>query len=1210
MAAVPTPTPLPRQRISVLIGDVGDPFWGQVMEGMYQAAHEHNLDLDYLQENLPTEPNPREEADLLRELTSQNIDILIHWGTSPQVIKGLLQHGTRLIQLTESDLTHPNAYAPLGLNDAAALAAEHIARQLQGTGRVALFGGMADSNRHERGRSRVQGFSRVLVRHPGIKVAHTPCPWHYEAAYEAAYAAFGAMAAQADPANTIGPDAIFGLSDTVALAARDAARELGMLPPGCLLVGLNGDPAALKEIAQGSMHATVETSAIDLGRDAVELALRLRQGKTPPNNFPYRVRLVTAENVQEASAQKLYALSAMPQRMINLNRQNTQQQTLQLETSIELMRSVGGILDPQKLSFEASERIRASYGYDTARLLRVEPDGKTVQPLGADYDPANFRYIGQDAALAEVMRSDTPVLTTSQNSQHSGHTRLLMPIHFGGQVTHILEMASQTTRQHRRADLANLQSLADLVGIAIRNAELYQESTSARVAAQVAEKAAEKADQLKSRLLANVSAELRTPLKNIIHHTRQAKSVLHAPASATNPGSHLDPYLGEIEHNSDTLNRLISDLLDLSRAEMNELSLNSHILNPAPILREAFTTLAGRQQGSNVRWLLDLPHTLPFITADPQRLHQVFINLLAQAARNTRSGSITLAAKVRLPYLCIGIEDTGAAMPQEVRDALFDPVNALISFHGEKKNLGIGLTIARRLVALHSGSIRLRVRPGGGNLINVLLPLPTLSGEVPEAADEAQAALPTILAQAAPHPAGPAANTTVAPPGTSPAAAPAQSGPTPSATRGTALAADTVAPTPAGLTSTSIPDHGYAQGSGGQVTMGATAPDTPASDAPSPVSDAPSLTNGYARSGDGSPAAPPPVALVPCNAEDLPQQLAELCAPFGLAAQPITNTMLLAADPPPAAALACQMGHTNAAAWGALQRLAADPTASRLPFLFFPQGQGHTSANAVQPAPFATLRSLVESLKPATAENNQLLIIEGERKSQAKLQAAINTALPHAIVTINETASDALRLLQTTEPPALIVMALNLEDMDGFDLLQRLRAAEPTASVPVALYTLRALTAADVRLMDHDKVLFITKNLLTQDELAERLQAALDDDGLLPRLTSGLVKRAIAFIHENYQRGFTLQQITYELGVSKSYFSLLFRREMGLSLWDYLNRYRVLKAKELLRNTTLPVNEISQRVGFEDFSYFGRLFGKQCQCSPREYRKKRTRPVG
>ena len=105
------------------------------------------------------------------------------------------------------------------------------------------------------------------------------------------------------------------------------------------------------------------------------------------------------------------------------------------------------------------------------------------------------------------------------------------------------------------------------------------------------------------------------------------------------------------------------------------------------------------------------------------------------------------------------------------------------------------------------------------------------------------------------------------------------------------------------------------------------------------------------------------------------------------------------------------------------------------------------------------------------------------------------------------------------------------------------------------------------------------------------------------------MKRALAFIQQNYERTFALIEIASSVGASKNYLSQIFHEEMGMPLWDYLNRYRVYKAKELLLTTRLPITEIALRVGFEDFSYFGRVFNKYSGCSPRNFRQQ-SRPAG
>jgi two-component system response regulator YesN len=100
-----------------------------------------------------------------------------------------------------------------------------------------------------------------------------------------------------------------------------------------------------------------------------------------------------------------------------------------------------------------------------------------------------------------------------------------------------------------------------------------------------------------------------------------------------------------------------------------------------------------------------------------------------------------------------------------------------------------------------------------------------------------------------------------------------------------------------------------------------------------------------------------------------------------------------------------------------------------------------------------------------------------------------------------------------------------------------------------------------------------------------------------------LVKQASAFIQQNYTRSFSLEELSKEIGVSKSYLSRIFKTDTGISLWDYLNRYRIQKAKELLLLTDKNITAIADDVGYEDVSYFGRVFREIAGCSPRVFRQ-------
>jgi transcriptional regulator GlxA family with amidase domain len=94
----------------------------------------------------------------------------------------------------------------------------------------------------------------------------------------------------------------------------------------------------------------------------------------------------------------------------------------------------------------------------------------------------------------------------------------------------------------------------------------------------------------------------------------------------------------------------------------------------------------------------------------------------------------------------------------------------------------------------------------------------------------------------------------------------------------------------------------------------------------------------------------------------------------------------------------------------------------------------------------------------------------------------------------------------------------------------------------------------------------------------------------------------VAYLHQNYSRSLSRWEIAEAIGVSEDYLTRVFNRELGISPWDYLNRYRILQAQNLLRTTNQSIGAIARAAGFKDQAYFSRVFSKQNGVSPQEYR--------
>jgi signal transduction histidine kinase/AraC-like DNA-binding protein len=336
--------------------------------------------------------------------------------------------------------------------------------------------------------------------------------------------------------------------------------------------------------------------------------------------------------------------------------------------------------------------------------------------------------LDQPGLLGEAIRSGEPILIpdTLQSKRYPPdpnyprtHSRIVLPIRLGKQTNGLLDLHRKRTSQHLRQELIGLQTLADHFSIAMHNAELFSEALEAR-------EEAEKANLLKTRLLANVSHELRTPLNVILGYSQAALQTPNPYKIELPPELVRD--LHYIYQSGEHLIRIINDLLDVSRAEIGELELYPETIKTRSFLVEVFHSFT-RSQGrsAKVKWKLQIPPALPVILADPVRLRQILLNLLSNAAKYTTLGQITLGAEVDPPYLHFWVKDTGSGIPVDQQERIFEPFVTLEQSTRRREGIGLGLSITRRLISLHNGSLTLDSQPGQGSTFHFYLPLPNFS---------------------------------------------------------------------------------------------------------------------------------------------------------------------------------------------------------------------------------------------------------------------------------------------------------------------------------------------------------------------------------------------------------------------------------------------------------------------------------------------------
>jgi DNA-binding LacI/PurR family transcriptional regulator/AraC-like DNA-binding protein len=184
--------------------------------------------------------------------------------------------------------------------------------------------------------------------------------------------------------------------------------------------------------------------------------------------------------------------------------------------------------------------------------------------------------------------------------------------------------------------------------------------------------------------------------------------------------------------------------------------------------------------------------------------------------------------------------------------------------------------------------------------------------------------------------------------------------------------------------------------------------------------------------------------------------------------------------------------------------------------------------------------------------------------------------------------------------PLLIVF--NSLDVEGASAVRR----HPlTMTVPVIMISDRVDNAVDVHSLSQlSRLIICHRAVVSSPEFMARIMAIVNGAEILPPHTGVLVKKALLSFDKHAKTHISRWKLADSVNVSEDYLTRIFHKEMGLPLWDYLNRYRIFLAAELLQRTDDTIQEVANRCGFQDQAYFCRVFKKIYGVSPGQMRKK------
>lgn len=316
---------------------------------------------------------------------------------------------------------------------------------------------------------------------------------------------------------------------------------------------------------------------------------------------------------------------------------------------------------------------------------------ETRQPeLYEDLAPEVLESLARDAEHLRLLRLLGP------------RSAAAVPMISSHGVLGAIVLVSSRPGRYTARDLGLVTELARRAALAIEHARLYE--------------TARRATQARDEVLGIVAHDVRSPLNSI---GLAVKALERQFADSDETGG--QRWMQMISRGVQRANRLIQDILDVTRIEAGALPITSHAVSAGRIARDALALLEMRASVACIELGVALDSELAEIWADDHRLLQVFENLIGNAIKFTPAGGrVTLGAQARAGEVLFSVADTGAGIPAESLPRVFD--RFWQAKRNERSGAGLGLPICKGLVEAHGGRIWVESTPGHGSTFYFTIP--------------------------------------------------------------------------------------------------------------------------------------------------------------------------------------------------------------------------------------------------------------------------------------------------------------------------------------------------------------------------------------------------------------------------------------------------------------------------------------------------------
>jgi len=477
-------------------------------------------------------------------------------------------------------------------------------------------------------------------------------------------------------------------------------------------------------------------ASLFVARRVVRPLQTLREGveRIGTGNLGYRLELKTGDEI-EVLAEEFNKMTAQLQESYANLEHKVEERTRDLTESLEQQTATSEILrviagspsDIQPVLDAVAESAARLCEADDAVIFRVVGDNhQRVAKYGSIPAPTFPVPItrGFPGGRAIVDRQtvhiydlelqvDTEFPDVKEIQKEIGQrTVLATPLLREGVPIGVIVIRRTEVRPFTDKQIALLKTFADQAVIAIENVRLFQEIQEKNQQLEIA-------NRHKSQFLANVSHELRTPLNAIIGFTR----IVLRKVEGQIPELQIEN-LKKVLISSEHLLGLINGLLDLAKIESGKMEVFVQSFKIDEIVQVATSTVEPMLKSGRVKLVKEIAPDLPPLNTDRDKLKQVVLNLLSNAAKFTEKGEIKVSASRENESMKLIVSDTGIGMKREALDYIFEEFRQVdMSTTRKYGGTGLGLAIVKKLVNLLGGDISVESEVGKGSKFTITLPI-------------------------------------------------------------------------------------------------------------------------------------------------------------------------------------------------------------------------------------------------------------------------------------------------------------------------------------------------------------------------------------------------------------------------------------------------------------------------------------------------------